>query len=105
MSTEAEFAWAVGLFEGEGCIFPRRSCGGVQLSVVMCDLDVLKRFARITGFSEPTACGGGINYERYASRMGKAPQVREFLTKALPYLGERRACKALDAFDKLDKCL
>ena len=99
----ANLFWAIGLFEGEGCIFLSRDCASGRCTIRMTDLDVVKRFATIMGWKEP--------YEvkvpgkpQFFTGIHNKKDVKTFLCKVLPYLGERRACKALDLLDHIDEC-
>ena len=102
MSTED--CWATGIFEGEGSIILVKKCASVHLLITMTDLDVLERVK--------TLFGGKI-YKRTIENKKWKPawrwqvstraEVRKLLERMLPLLGERRACKALDALDHLDK--
>lgn len=54
MGTEAEIAWAAGLFEGEGCVSVQRpkhapNVVQVRLQVTSTDRDVLEKFADAIG--------------------------------------------------------
>ena len=100
-----EFAWATGVFEGEGTIYLHPKCVSVCLSMTQTDIDILYRLQRIFG--------GSIGPKSYRSKpshykpqwywkLQRAPEVRPLLERMLPLLGERRACKAQDALDKLD---
>jgi len=97
--------WATGLFEGEGSITINKRWKAVSLQVTSTDLDVLTRFANIfTG-------GHLYNATRYNGRkpawnyyISRKVEVRKVLEAMMPYLGERRAAKALDALDRLDGC-
>ena len=100
-----EEVWAIGLFEGEGSITLNKRYKAVSIQITSTDLDVLQRFANVFG--------GGHFYDatRYHGRkqawnyyISKRAEVRKVLNRMLPFLGERRACKALDAFDRLDGC-
>lgn len=46
--TEADIAWAAGLFEGEGAICQDKK-GRVRLSLKMTDFDCVRRFAEVVG--------------------------------------------------------
>lgn len=102
--TPLEIAWAAGLFEGEGTIHcspqgKRRS--GVQIRLAMTDKDTVERFASIVG------CGG--TYRRNPQKAHWKPtwdwyaydarKVGPVLEAFLPYLGERRKAKALEALE------
>lgn len=94
-----EFAWATGLFEGEGCIYVGSNGNGHlhrRLMVVSTDLDVLEKFARILD-------AGRIDAMKM-SALGKKPrwcwissrwdEVEPILTAILPALSARRREKA-----------
>jgi hypothetical protein len=92
--------WATGLFEGEGCIGITRgqneSSSQVKLSLATSDFDVLARFREVAGF-------GNIRDFKTEGRpmriwdSGKRDEIEGFLTRMLPYLGERRKSRALEA--------
>ena len=57
MASEAELAWAAGLFEGEGSIgIDRRTSrhGSLRLQIGMCDEEVLCRFKDVVGIGNVT---------------------------------------------------
>lgn len=105
-----EFAWAVGLFEGEGCIGhreetlrgePRVQLDGTvtrtrELMLATTDLDVLERFhAAVGGVGKiygPTQRPPHKPIWRW--RCGKWADLAPLLERMLPLLGERRAEKA-----------
>tara|TARA_R110002050_G_scaffold87307_1_gene184992 strand:+ start:354 stop:671 length:318 start_codon:yes stop_codon:yes gene_type:complete len=99
-------AWATGLFEGEGSIFLHPTCASVCLSMTQTDVDILYRLQQLFGGSI-----GPKNYRakpahykpQFQWKLQRAKEVRSILEQMLPLLGERRACKALDALDNLDK--
>ena len=96
--------WIVGLFEGEGCMIIRRKEGrGARLKLCMTDLDIINRFHQAVG------CGTVRPHKTKANRKdawiwqaSAEADVRRLLNEWLPYLGVRRAHKALDVFDWLD---
>jgi hypothetical protein len=101
--TETEIAWAAGLFEGEGCISVHGRDGRyVKLTVAITDLDVLERFIAI---AEP---GAPIHKRRIAAVQHR--QVYQWcangrraipiLEMFIPWFGERRRARALEALDK-----
>lgn len=93
MTSEAEIAWAAGLYEGEGSAF----LGGVQcqprLQLEMVDEDIVRRFA--------LALGSG-NVRSYSSRgrnrssatwqwsVQRGEDVLAVVALLLPHLGSRR---------------
>ena len=100
-----DIAWATGVFEGEGYIVLHPKYKSVRLGMTQSDLDILLRIQKIFG--------GTISPKNYRAkpkhykptwqwRLGTAVEVTTVLLQMLPLLGDRRACKALDALDHLD---
>lgn len=99
--TNEEIAWCAGLFEGEGS-FATMGKTGAQLVLGMTDADVVERFARLVG------CG---NIYVDKSKKYRKPFYRWVVTKRgdvervtlllLPWLGDRRAGKAVDVLERL----
>ena len=100
-----DIAWATGLFEGEGSINinpSRQWCASLQLA--MSDKDILDRFQSIFG---------GYIYDKkkqqphhkkmWTWQVASAADVKKVLLQMLPLLGHRRAYKALNTLDLLDK--
>ena len=93
--------WLVGLFEGEGTMIIRKKEGrGARLKLCMTDFDVIDRFHKAVG------CGTVRPHTTRADRKdawvwqaSAEADVRRLLIQWLPYLGMRRAHKALDALD------
>lgn len=108
MATEAQIAWAAGLFEGEGCISIKppqgaRHMPSIRLNISMTDEDVLVRFREAVG------CGGVVRLRRpalpgkkavYSWDIGNRTEVARLLEAFLPWFGERRAAKARLALDE-----
>lgn len=94
MRDEAAWAWAAGIFEGEGCISyaPARSCR--RFTINMTDLDVLESFAFVVG-------AGSIVERKVAGHrkrcwgwsVGNWPDVERIGKRLLPYLRSRRRQK------------
>ena len=100
-----EIAWATGLFEGEGCIHLRKGYKGVALQMNSTDKDVLERLAQVFGGSiyQISMSKKPSHYKQlYHWSVTKRQDVIPALEKMLPFMGERRACKALDAFDHIE---
>ena len=101
-----EFAWATGLFEGEGSISLHPKCVSVCLQMTQTDIDILYRLQQLFGGSigPKSYKSKPIHYKpQWQWKLQRSNEVRSVLEQMLPLLGERRACKALDALDKLDK--
>jgi hypothetical protein len=90
----SDFAWAAGLFEGEGCITYTQKAPVLRMN--MTDRDVLERFAsvmgsHITGPYTSRTKGGKPFYQWH---LGGIRQTQAALRKLWPYLGERRRARA-----------
>ena len=99
--SNSDLAWVAGLFEGEGTIStPPKS----ELRIKMTDLDIIQRFQTITSSNricteEPRA----PHHKRiWITRITGKSNCRAFLSKILPYLGMRRAHRALDLLDFIE---
>ena len=96
-----EDAWLAGIFEGEGSITHRRGTNTFQIRIKMTDYDVLERVHRIA------RCGTLLPVKTYQSHhkqawqwaIGAKKDITNVLTRILPFLGERRAYKALNTLD------
>jgi hypothetical protein len=66
-ASDADFAWAAGLFEGEGCICCGPSGRPVVFSLTLTDRDVLYHFLEVVGV-------GAINTRKY--RMSWKPHYK-----------------------------
>lgn len=100
------WAWAAGLFEGEGCISVNKTWGGryssPRLYLQTTDQDVLASFHQVVGVgfvNGPYPKKGGKNY--YVWSCAKKADVRQLLKQLLPYLGKRRAERAREMLAQL----
>lgn len=105
--------WAAGLFEGEGCISWHYTPKGQfhkRLLLTMTDYDVVCKFAEIVGLPDNIYVvktnqlkkDGSPKLQAWSWRTGKASEIRRILGMFLPYLGNRRAYKALNVLDALE---
>lgn len=113
MPTEAEIAWAAGLFEGEGCIIERtqRARDGSTLhyqclQLTMTDRDVVERFHQVVGCGwrysiRPKVQNGRGTKILYDLHIGRRHDVERILLMLRPWLGERRGAKADQALAAL----
>lgn len=94
-----EWAWAAGLFEGEGCISQDRTGTMPLLVLGMTDEESVRRFARIVR-------GGSVRYQQ-RQQTGRKPvwtwhargkRAAGVLFVLYPYLGERRRAQAREVF-------
>jgi hypothetical protein len=108
-STEIAFAWAAGLFDGEGCI-TRSSTGRPRwaLALTMTDEDVVRKFHRVVGcgrvnFRHTPADKARGSRPSWSWRTSAKADVQRVLQALLPYLGERRFARAREALEYLNK--
>ena len=100
-----EEIWAIGLFEGEGCIWVEPKAASARLLLKSTDYDVLERVQKLWGGTIRCAQKKHKHYKDiWVWRTQKREVVRPLLEKMLPFLSMRRACKAQDALDNIDKC-
>jgi ribosomal protein L32 len=106
MATAEEWAWATGLFEGEGSIYSMdRTKDGhhqlpvMRLSIQMTDRDVLDKFHSIV------QCGGVYPHKKaragrehhkptWSWVLSRRSEIERLLLEMLPWLCERRGAKA-----------
>jgi hypothetical protein len=100
--TPNEAAWLAGLFEGEGNI-EFKSQHAVRLTIGMTDHDIVERVQQLVG--------GSVLYQKpqhvrqkpiWKWRLYKGHEIMAVLVSITPYLGERRAARALDAMMRLN---
>lgn len=106
MTTDAEIAWAAGLFEGEGSwgVYrrPRHDRGTertiIQATLGMTDRDVVERFARIVGMGSvqaPRRNGNRSNRKLiHTWAVADARSVQRLIEMFRPWLGARRLERA-----------
>ncbi len=92
-------AWAAGLFEGEGCItgnirYPKQR----HLAIAMTDRDVMENFVKIVGYGNLKGPYNRPLRKPYWNWfIAKRIEVVRIVNLFLPYLGERRGTKAIEA--------
>ena len=100
-----EEVWATGIFEGEGSIILQKASASAYITVSMTDLDVLERLQEIWGGQIYIRKSQNPRWKTaWRWQVGGKDRVKNLLNKMLPFLSERRACKALDAIDRIDGC-
>ena len=102
MNEDTAIAWAAGLFEGEGCITGNKNVPNLrEIKIKMTDKDVMQRFVDIVGYGNLR--GPYTQRNRPSTKpfwvwaIGKRLEVVRILTMFLPYFGERRSEKAIEA--------
>jgi hypothetical protein len=101
----ADWAWAAGLFEGEGSIIlSRRHYRQPQLWLRTTDPDVLERFVQIVGAGRITECALRECHTKpqYSWCICSRSEVRRILLQMRPWLGRRRAEKADEVLAFID---
>lgn len=99
-------AWAVGLFEGEGCIGILKGCNGVSLQLQTTDKDVLEKFVSIIGLGKVTGPYRQKSFkphykDRWQWHLSNSRDIKPLLELWLPFLGARRNKKAIEALKVL----
>ena len=99
MNVSPNWAWAAGLFEGEGSIVVRER--QAHLYLAMTDADVVQRFAEIVGHGNvhPQKIRPGQTKRQYRWHVAARGEVARILNTFMPYLGERRKAKAIEALE------
>lgn len=103
MSSEAEIAWAAGLFEGEGCIVISSSPSGhprVGLSLASTDLDVVERFMEVMqagGIHAKTKKVKPHHKQQYLWGTGTNGDMERVLETLRPWFRTRRGARADEA--------
>ncbi len=104
--TDPQIAWAAGLFEGEGCITwkTRRGKPYPYVMMTMTDKDVMQKFCSMFGLSLYHRPKRKSHWQdQWAVETGAKHKVKELLSAMLPFFGERRAYKASNTLDLIDK--
>lgn len=108
MISEAEIAWAAGLFEGEGCIVISPGATGqlrVALHLASTDLDVVETFHRIVGaggIHKKTKKVKSHHKQQYQWGLGTNAQCDRILRLLVPWFGLRRGARAREAIAVLE---
>ena len=103
------FAWAAGLYEGEGCLKrDKRWKTTYELKIRMCDLDVLQTFQKFVECGNISPVKLAPKHKHWSPiwefRVCNQAGIRKILTGMLPYLGLRRAYDAQNYLDCVDGC-
>ena len=98
---EQEFAWAVGIFEGEGSFIlgGAKRWPALQMKLGMTDEDVIHKASAILGlvvtgpYAQRPLPDGRPSKPMFRATKG-GPIARAMIRKMLPYLGSRRRARA-----------
>lgn len=96
--TDGEIGWLAGIYEGEGY------CGlkghtSFAVSITMTDLDVVDRIHKVSGVGTVRGPYDRGNKPYKIWQVG-GPDGVAFLEAVLPWLGERRASRAMEAITR-----
>jgi hypothetical protein len=94
---QLEFAWACGLFEGEGTIVANRRWASPVMRVTMADRDVLERFERAVGVGRingPYGPYGKSRKVQYEWSLYTRDGIATLLARMRPWLSARRLAQA-----------
>ena len=99
--TDADGAWAAGLFEGEGTV----GCGksGIRLQLAMCDEDIVRRWGDVVGAGRirgPYGPHGVGTKPQWHWGVYAADDVEAIYIRFRPWLGERRLKQFEEAFEQ-----
>lgn len=99
MSTDAELAWAAGLFEGEGSFHVTTTKWGSRIAsmgISMSDRDVLEQFQRIvnSGRVRGPQFRGAHRKPMYTIDIAERAAVKRVTLEFMPWLGRRRSGRA-----------
>jgi hypothetical protein len=101
--TEAETAWAAGLFEGEGSIFSKRKIDGhtrpgyLTLRLSMTDEDVVRRFRSTVGVGNVSGWETRRGYKPIWTWVANGRDAAQLLDDLRPWFGHRRAQRSAEA--------
>lgn len=99
--------WAVGLFEGEGCVGwidkRRRGSTAGYVSIAMSDKDVIYKLRNIMGVGNIYTQLLPSGKTMYAWRINKQADVRKVLELLLPHVGNRRASRIVEVLKGMNE--
>jgi hypothetical protein len=100
--TDAELAWAAGLFEGEGTFNVTKRSTNISMALVSTDEDVVDRFHAIVGagrvYRNRTSNGFSLK-KQYVWNVSAINEFRHVAAILLPWLGNRRRARMLQVLD------
>ena len=104
-----EEAWATGIIEGEGYFVIHKQKYAGQIGIRMTDLDVLQRIQKLWGGKiydvKSKQSEAHPEWKRaYVWLISKKKDIYKILETMMPMLQSRRAYKAQNLLDRLDKC-
>lgn len=96
-----DWAWAAGLFDGEGCLTNTRK--HPQFSITQNDRRVLDRFHQLASVGNVVGpyVKSKSNPRCHWFRANKIAEIQKLLTLMWPWLGEAKREQALRVYDKL----
>ena len=104
--TNTQLAWLSGLFEGEGSIYIRKKQRGLILQLASTDEDILLRLQSLAGGKYRLKIRNSAPKHWkpiYEWKLHANADCYQLLLNMLPFFGERRSYKTLNALDHLDQ--
>lgn len=102
---DAEIAWMAGIYEGEGClVLLKRAIGSCQLTIQMCDEDVLQKVLHVAGVGRidgPYRENIPNRKPRWCFSVSRRDDLLYLLPLLRPWLGERRRARVDEALERL----
>lgn len=97
--------WVAGLIEGEGCITDMKSKRAIEVTVAMCDADVIEKLHKSIPGS--TMCVGLLPSGKniYRCRINRRTIVYQLLKLIYPIMGDRRKARIDRALEKMTQPL
>lgn len=96
--------WAAGLFEGEGTIaidIREEKYFYTRVAISMTDEEEIREFARIVGVGNVTTHASKEGYKQmWYWQVSRVSELKVFIEKIVPWLGERRRAKLFACLDK-----
>jgi hypothetical protein len=108
---ESDFAWAIGLYEGEGTVGIYGSGSGrtrrARMSIGMVDRDVVEKFHSIVKVGRVILKKSNHpdHQDVWHWQIGKREQILDLLLKIIPFLGHRRQDQAQIVIDEIQELL
>lgn len=100
-------AWLAGLFEGEGCVFIRKSDGRAplaQVTISMTDEDVIRKAASVAGLGSVCGPFGPYTTPRkplWKWQVARFEEAQAILGAMYPWLHSRRQAKIREVLGRL----
>jgi hypothetical protein len=103
-TNELDIIWFTGYFEGEGT-FANHAKAAVSLQITTTDCDIAYRCQEAAGgrVNGPYIASGNSVKDYYVWVLNRREEVIVLINRMLPYLGERRTIRAVEALERLSQ--